>query len=127
MILLVDDDEEFLVQAQLSLADVTEDGLLFAENANRTARLLERLHDEIALVMVDLNLKDSDGFNLISELRKKYPDLPSIAFSGVKSKDVLASAKVLGATEVLQKPITPEWKDTISRLLHGLKQHRMHG
>jgi CheY-like chemotaxis protein len=68
------------------------------------------------VALIDLDLPDVDGFELIGTMRKHFPDLPIIAVSGVVRRHVLESAKSLGADEVLPKPITGEWKDAIDRV-----------
>jgi DNA-binding response OmpR family regulator len=60
------------------------------------------------LVITDMFMPDTDGFEVIVELRKKFPTVSIIAISGKDSvNDILSIAHILGAAEVLQKPFTP--------------------
>ena len=52
--------------------------------------------------MIDLDLPGQDGFSLIQEMRRNFPDLPVIAISGVFHGRLLESAKLLGG-----RPCTP--------------------
>lgn len=113
MLLIVDDDPAFLEKAQGALG--MRDGVLLAGTAAHAKQLMTTVGGEFSVAMVDLDLPDEDGFSLIAEMRRNYPDLPVIAISGVFQKHVIDSAKMLGAVEALQKPIGPEWDRAIKR------------
>jgi CheY-like chemotaxis protein len=113
MLMIVDDDPRFLAQAQEML---TGDGpVYFAGNAEHAYQLMAVVGAGFSVVMIDLDLPGKDGFALIREMRQHFPDLPIIAISGVFQTHVLESAKALGATDTLQKPVTAEWKAVIQR------------
>jgi CheY-like chemotaxis protein len=114
MLLIVDDDPAFLESADESLNDGR--GVLFANNGQRARQLLDAIGPGCSVLMIDLDMPGEDGFSLIREMRRKYPALPIIAISGVYQTNVLESAKLLGARDTLQKPITPEWRATIARV-----------
>src|SRR5689334_9191821 len=106
MMLIVDDDPKFLEDAaQLS----PWHGILFARNAEQAWALIRSVERAFSVALIDLDLPDKDGFSLIREMHKHFPDLPLIAISGVSQKHVLESAKVFGAADTLQKPITSNW------------------
>jgi CheY-like chemotaxis protein len=113
MVLLVDDDPKFLEKAR-ELLD-TGQGIFLAGSAEQAKNLLGTVGSGFTLVMVDLDLPGQDGFSLIREMRQFFPDIPIIAISGVFQRNVLESAKVFGAVDALQKPITPEWKSVVER------------
>jgi len=115
MLLLVDDDPTFLEKAQ-DLLDDGARGIFFAGNAEHAKDLMGAVGAGFTVVMVDLDLPGQDGFSLISDMRRHFPDLPVIAVSGVFQKHVLESARLIGAAETLSKPISPEWKAAISRV-----------
>lgn len=113
MLLLVDDDPVFLETAQTTLD--TGRGVFFAGTAAQAMDLIRTVGSSFSVAMVDLDLPGVDGFQLIRELHRHFPDLPTIAISGVYQRDVLESSKVLGAVEALQKPITVEWNAALAR------------
>jgi CheY-like chemotaxis protein len=115
MLLLVDDDPTFLEKAQDLLRDAAK-GIFFAANAEHAKKLMGAVGAGFSLVLVDLDLPGQDGFSLIAEMRRHFPDLPIIAISGAFQKHVLESALLVGAAGILQKPIGPEWNSTIARL-----------
>ena len=113
MLLVVDDDPDFLGTAERLLN--TGRGVFLAGNAEQAKYLVGTVGDAFSVALVDLDMPVEDGFALIAEMHRDYPGLPVIAISGVLQSFVLESAKYLGAFDALQKPITPEWLDTIAR------------
>lgn len=115
MVLVVDDDPMFLQNAEGNLNMAR--GILLAANADQAKDLMRMVGAEVKLLVIDLDLPNEDGFSLIRQMRRHFPDLPVIAMSGVVQAHVLESAKLFGAEEVLRKPIGPEWTRMIERLL----------
>lgn len=113
MLLIVDDDPAFLLNAQELLDDGAR-GIYFAGSAEHAKELIGTVGAGFSVALVDLDLPGQDGFSLIREMRQHFPDLPVIAISGVFQKHVLESAKAVGAADTLAKPITPEWKTAIA-------------
>jgi len=112
MILVVDDDEAFLDQAQEILNRTRQ--VFLVSNADRALELAVELGFSVALV--DLDLPGEDGFALIRKLRDTVPELSIIAVSSALHSLSLEDARKLGAVEVLKKPITPEWKPVVERV-----------
>jgi|SRR5579871_5832378 len=112
MILVVDDDLSFL---DLASKILNRDRQVFlAVDAQQAFQLAQRLGFSVALVNLDLSGKD--GLSLIQGLRASFPDLSIIAVSSVLSEHQRDTVKELGVVEVLQKPITPEWKSVVERI-----------
>ena len=116
MILVVDDDPDFLDQVKRAFVPESAGGVLFAGNAKQALILMDKLGSAVTLAMIDLNLPGVDGFALITKMREGFPDLPIIAISGVVRDTALESARLVGATEVLPKPITTEWAAAVERV-----------
>jgi CheY-like chemotaxis protein len=117
MILVVDDDPEFLEKVGTSLEPCR--GVLFAPDATRAMELVSSLQG-LSVALVDLDLPGTDGFTLIRTLHETHPDLPTIAISGVFQEHVLEIARALGATAVLSKPITGEWNSVVQRVRNSV-------
>ena len=120
MTLIVVDDTVFLedVEAILNL----DAGMLIATNGSQ-ALLFVTFMDLSA--MVDLDLSGEDGLDVIRNIRAACPALPIIAMSAVYSRDVLESAKMAGAKEVLEKPATAKWKQVVERLRQKSQARRV--
>jgi CheY-like chemotaxis protein len=103
-ILLVDDNDD----ARVTVARILEMagyGVVQAPNAKVASTLLkEHVPD---LVITDIFMPEGDGFEMLTELRERAPNIPVIAISGGgirQGLDVLAIAERLGAKKVLNKP-----------------------
>jgi CheY-like chemotaxis protein len=115
MILIIDDDPDFLQQAEEKLTSVSDGGVFFAGNAKQALKFLNRLASSVSLILVDLDLPDVNGFDLTVKIRDRYPDVPVIAISAVYQKTALEIARVFGANEVLSKPISGRWLAAIEQ------------
>ena len=59
---------------------------------------------ETTAVLLDLQLPDGHGLDLLEELRAKSPDLPVIIISGANTPENRDRSCVLGVTAFLTKP-----------------------
>ncbi len=114
MILLIDDDPRFLKEAEQVLGAAGH-RVLVASSGNQAMQLMAAVGGDVRLIMVDLDLPEISGIEVIQLLRKAFPDLPVVAFSGVVQSNVLEIAKYLGADEALRKPITREWITLVAK------------
>ncbi|MCH9671468.1 MAG: response regulator [Gammaproteobacteria bacterium] len=74
-----------------------------------------------ALILTDIVMPNSDGFELVTGLKREYPALKIIAISGADAgQTYLKVAGALGAHAVLHKPFPPEsLKEKIEEMLDG--------
>jgi DNA-binding response OmpR family regulator len=59
------------------------------------------------LAIVDIFLQGTNGFDVISMMRERVPDLPIVAISGMTTLDFLAVSPELSNVVCLQKPFRP--------------------
>jgi len=112
MILVVDEDIAFL---ELASKILNSDRKVFlAINAKQAFQLAEHLGFSVALV--DLDMKGTEGLELIGQLRRQFPEMPVIAISTKLENDEITEAMKLGISDILQKPITPDWKPIVERV-----------
>ncbi len=107
-ILIVDDkpDNLFTLENTLSECDVE---FVKATSANNALR--ETLHNCFALAIIDVQMPETDGYELARLLRgdEKTKDLPIIFLSAVYSEDFhVFKGYQLGAVDFLTKPYDPE-------------------
>ena len=112
MILVVDDDQMFLEKAQKILNG--ERQVFLASTSEKAFTLAQDLG--FSVVLVDLRLRGGDGLALIRRIRQNIPGLPIIALSDEAENSSWDLVGELGVAEVLQKPITPEWKRVVERV-----------
>ena len=58
---------------------------------------------DLALVLLDLGLPDRDGFDVLAELRERYPTIPVVVLSGHHDRANVVRALDLGASGFIPK------------------------
>jgi CheY-like chemotaxis protein len=110
MILVVDDDPDFLMQEQVQL-EAAGYRVATATGRAEAEQLLATLKPSMA--MVDLMMDDvDDGFTLCHHIKKRYPDVPVIMVTAVTSETGLEIDAVtpgerawVKADAILPKPV----------------------
>ncbi|MBC2716436.1 MAG: response regulator [Desulfobacteraceae bacterium] len=104
-VLIVDDDQAFLRLIQKDLEGFSESfNVLTAESGNSALDLLTKTY--VSFVVSDLRMPGMDGFELLSSILKKFPDIPvymMTSYDKPKTKDVVIKS---GAVGYLRKPFT---------------------
>lgn len=109
MKVLLIDDHPLIQLALQSVIEGLEEGLnvIFASTA-RAGRTMLAEDPSIDLVLLDLQLGDADGFDVLSEFRRGYPALPVVVVSASdRTSDVIRSID-LGAMGFIPKRASNE-------------------
>ena len=77
-----------------------------AENGRIAVERVKELHPDI--VILDLQMPDPDGFDLLKAEHSKFPYLRILVISGYLHGALLEAAELFGAIATLEKPITAE-------------------
>jgi len=110
--LLVIDDERNM---RLSLETImSQEGytLRAVESAEEGLRLLQR--EEFFMVITDARLGSMSGYELLRQLRSRWPDLPVLMITAYATPKLAVEAIQAGAIDYLAKPFAPE------ELLHAV-------
>jgi two-component system response regulator HydG len=104
-ILLIEDDVAFckMVSNFLSKNNYT---VSTAYTANEAKSLFK--DTDFDLVMCDLRLPDSDGIELMVELKVKKPTIPVVLMTGYADVTTAVKAMKKGASDYISKPFVPE-------------------
>lgn len=116
-ILIIDDEQPIRMMLRMMLES---EGHTVTEAADGTEGIKLFRQDPQDLVITDLIMPEKEGIETIMELRKDYPEVKVIAISGGGRNNpewYLKTAKLLGAKEVLVKPIRKEALLTVIRNL----------
>jgi DNA-binding NarL/FixJ family response regulator len=73
-----------------------------ATNARQTIRLVSA-HPDLDIILLDLNLPDRDGFEVLTELRERHPAIPVVVLSGHHDRANVVRALDLGALGFIPK------------------------
>ncbi|MCU1273152.1 MAG: Blue-light-activated protein [Bryobacterales bacterium] len=121
-ILVIDDDAAFLIQLSQVLRDAGYH-VLEATDVADAMGMLERLHAQIDLTIVDLVLPGGSGFEVINAVSRRANPMKILATTGLLKPNYLEVAKYMGAHAVLRKPgpgaalPAAEWLSQIEALL----------
>jgi DNA-binding NtrC family response regulator len=100
-VLVVDDEATLLKNVARSLRAGGFE-VITAPDCADARKALSRGH--VDALCLDINLPDGDGLELLEEIRRTAPDLPTIVISGAATAENRSRAARLGVHEFLRKP-----------------------
>ncbi len=101
-LLVVDDDRQVLE----SMADWLRDQGLDVDTSAGYADALEKLRQkQYEMLLVDVRLQDGDGFDLLEQVRRNYPDTHVVLITGYGDPDAAVEAMRAGAADYITKPL----------------------
>ena len=101
-ILLLEDDELFSLSLLDYLEEFSEVKITHASNSTEMIELIyENRYD---LYLLDINLPDINGLDLLKDIRNATDDTPTIFLTSYKDKETLTQAFQNGADDFLTKP-----------------------
>lgn len=78
-----------------------------AEDGGKALSHLDQ--DPYRLVILDLDLPDIPGIEILRTIRSNYPNLPVVILTGEASPDIIQEALELGVNDYLLKPSDPNF------------------
>ena len=118
-VLLVEDHDlvRLGVKALFSTPECT--GIEWIEAATLADALrLHAKHDDIEVVLLDLNLADCKGLHGLSQMLAEHPGARVLILSGTQDEFVVRQAKAMGAAGYLHKSGSPEtMRETLRSIL----------
>lgn len=108
-VLLVDDHPLILAALQTIIQGLGDDVTVVGAHSARSARqTLDEGEAAFDLVLLDLQLGDANGFELLAELRERYPALPVVVVSASDRASDVIRAIDLGAMGFVPKRASNE-------------------
>jgi CheY-like chemotaxis protein len=106
-ILLLDDDPDLLDMYRETLGQLPSRPEVFtADTGARALAMLES--DRFRLFICDLKMPKMDGLQVLSIVRRKYPDLRTVALTSVADEQFRSRVYALGVDLYWQKPTTEQ-------------------
>ena len=100
-ILIVEDDPTL----RMALMDTLEEAeFQVYEACNGKEGLLQLMHEDIDVIVSDIQMDVMDGNQLLKAAREKYPSIPFVMMTAHASVESAVAAMRDGATDYLQKP-----------------------
>src|SRR5262245_50639417 len=107
-VLVVDDEVDVQPLFKQRFRRQIRDGSVRFEFANSGSEARETLGEgdaEIVLILSDIRMDGMDGFELLSEIRKKWPPMPVYLVTAFDAAAYREQADELGASGYLTKPV----------------------
>jgi DNA-binding NtrC family response regulator len=102
-VLLVDDEQQFLLSAELTL---TANGINNIKTVNDSREVLPLLDkEEFSLIVLDINMPHINGLELIPKIVEKYPFVPIVMVTALNDIDSAVKSIKAGAFNYLLKPV----------------------
>ncbi len=102
-ILVVDDHVLIRDATRGVLREVDESAAVYEARSARDAEGLIAVNPDISLVLLDLNLPDRHGFEMLAELRDKHPAIAVVMLSAFSDRDNVLKALDAGAQGFIAK------------------------
>lgn len=103
-ILIVDDERNFVRSLSEGLTMLEKDFSVMTANDVNTA-INELDSKRIDILITDLNMPETDGFDLLLHVLRHYPDLPVIVITAYYNDDVIRRLHSLGFYYHMEKPL----------------------
>jgi len=118
MKVLVVDDHALIREALRGvLKELKDDAAIIEASSAQQAMRLVGEHPDLGLILLDLNLPDRNGFDVLAELRERYPGISAVVLSALNDRDTVTKALDLGALGFIPKSSTRELMLSALRLI----------
>ena len=107
-ILLVDDHALIRDALRGVLRELDGTAEVLEAASDRQAMEIIRQHDDLALVLLDVQLPDRDGFEMLVELRERHPAMSIVMLSALTGRDNVTRALDAGALGFIPKTASRE-------------------
>ncbi len=128
-IMLVDDEPDLIGLMELKLRNKVKRGeyqLIFASNGEEALELISN-HDDLDVIVLDINMPIMDGITLLSKLQFDSTDFDVIMLSAYSDMAHVRKAMNYGAYDYLSKPIDfKEFQSTLDRTIDRVKNKRIY-
>lgn len=112
---LVTDDAPFMRSMLCDILSRADYGVLSASDGAECLRLLES--EKADICTLDIGMPETDGLEILAEIKKKYPETKVIMVSAKSTKENVLKARELGAEHFMAKPFN---SNTFLKILASL-------
>ncbi|MGQ9842007.1 MAG: sigma-54-dependent transcriptional regulator [Spirochaetota bacterium] len=115
--ILIVDDEDIVLKSCLRVLQKLDYAVETAYSGQTALDHLDKKRYDI--VVTDLMMPGIDGMQLLEEIKKRYPEMIVIIFTGYATVDTARKALKAGAFDYIPKPFTPD--ELLNVLEHAVK------
>ena len=104
--ILIVDDEEDITHLTEKFLQLEKYETISCSNGYDALNIVEEKHDDIALVLLDIMLPGMNGYEILTEIKSRYPKILVVLFSVKNFFEDIQKGKELGADGYLVKAIS---------------------
>ncbi|MBI5574684.1 MAG: response regulator [Elusimicrobia bacterium] len=107
--LVVDDEAEIRELLKVFLSSDGSDVVLL-DKGEKVIKTIRK--EQFSLILLDINLPDINGIDLLKQIRSADPELPVMMITGFKDAENVVAAFREGAVDCILKPLDFEYLKT---------------
>ncbi len=104
--ILIVDDEEDITNLTEKFLQLEKYETITCNNGYDALDIVEEKHDDIALILLDIMLPGMNGYEILTEIKARYPKILVVLFSVKNFFEDIQKGKELGADGYLVKAIS---------------------
>ena len=104
--ILIVDDEEDITHLTEKFLQLEKYETISCSNGYDALNIVEEKHDDIALILLDIMLPGMNGYEILTEIKARYPKILVVLFSVKNFSEDIQKGKELGADGYLVKAIS---------------------
>src|SRR5512136_1931209 len=106
MNILVVDDDAIVIKSCRRILEAEGYQVSTAPSADQALEMLKA--SDYDLLLIDVKMPKRDGMYLMREIKKNWPEIPTIIMTGYPTSETIAEVLKLGATLFIPKPFRPD-------------------
>jgi DNA-binding NtrC family response regulator len=106
MNILVVDDDAIVIKSCRRILEAEGYEVFAAPGADQALEMLKT--SDYDLLLIDVKMPKRDGMYLMREIKKNWPEIPTIIMTGYPTSETIAEVLKLGATLFIPKPFRPD-------------------
>ena len=104
--ILIVDDEEDITHLTEKFLQLEKYETITCSNGYEALNIVEEKHDDIALILLDIMLPGMSGYEILKEIKSRYPKILIVLFSVKNFYEDIQKGKELGADGYLVKAVS---------------------
>jgi DNA-binding NtrC family response regulator len=106
MNILVVDDDAIVIKSCRRILEAEGFEVSTVPGADKALEAIRT--SDFDILLIDVKMPERDGMYLMREIKKNWPEIPTIVMSGYPTPETIAEMLRLGATLFIPKPFRPD-------------------